>query len=131
MRDDVRVRRDWIDVRHEYLQNDGRWMAGMCAKPGFCRECNRDGEYPPLSFINDAWQAGIAPEKVARTIVAAHLRIPVKLADDEAAIRATPFRRLSIAFDLQRGLGVEIDDHAILAAHSIRDIISLACEEVA
>lgn len=51
--DIVRVRRDWIDVRHEFLQADGRWMAGMCAKPGFCRQCNIDGKQTRLIFWFD------------------------------------------------------------------------------
>ena len=106
MREGVRIRRDWIDVRHEYLQNDGRWMAGMCQKPGFCRECNRDGERPPMDFISQAWAPSVEPAQAARIIIAAHLYIPVKLADDDATLRASAFTRLRIAHHLEimRGL---------------------------
>ena len=124
-REVVRVRRDWIDVRHEYLQSDGRWMAGACAKPGFCRECNRDGERAPLEFIAKAWTTGVDGSAAARIIIAAHLYIPVKLADDEAMLHATAYRRLSIAYDLHRLTGVDMDDAAVLAAVTIGDLMCL------
>lgn len=125
MREDVRVRRDWIDVRHEYLQDDGGWMAGACAKPGFCRECNCAGERQPMDFIGKAWVAGVEQMQAARIIIAAHLYIPVKLADDDAVIRATDFRRLSIAYHLEALRGLPVDDEAVLAARTIGDLISL------
>lgn len=125
MSEHVRIRRDWIDVRHEYLQNDGRWMAGACAKPGFCRECNRDGERQPMAFISKAWEQGGDPLHAARIIIAAHLYIPVKLADDDAVLRATDFRRLSIAYHLEILRGTPIADADALASRTIGDLISL------
>lgn len=130
MHDDVRVRRDWIDVRHEYLQADGVWRAGACAKPGLCRECNRHNERPPLPFIANAWTAGMAPLTTARVVIAAHLQIPVKLADDDAQIRATPFTRLRIAHSLEVGLGIEISDDAMMNARTIGEMIALAVTPV-
>lgn len=127
--DVVRVRRDWIDVRHEYLQVDGRWIAGACAKPGFCRECNRDGERAPMTFIAKAWVPGVDQGVAARVIIAAHLYIPVKLADDDATLRATAFRRLSIAHDLHRLTGADIDDAAALDAKTIGDLMCLISEQ--
>jgi len=121
----VRVSRDWIDVRHEYRQNDGTWKAGACGKQGFCRECNRDGERPPMEFITKAWEAGVDQAHAARIIIAAHLYIPVKLADDDAVLRATDFRRLSIAFHLEILRGLPIADADALAARTIGDLISL------
>ncbi len=125
MSEHVRIRRDWIDVRHEYLQHDGRWMAGACAKPGFCRECNRDGERQPMAFIAKAWEPGVDPERAARLIIAAHLYIPIKLADDDAVLRATEFRRLSIAYHLEILRGQPIADADVLAARTIGELISL------
>lgn len=125
MRDDVRIRRDWIDVRHEFLQADGKWMVSACAKPGFCRQCNIDGERQPMAFIAKAWVAGVDPEQAARIIIAAHLYIPVKLADDDAVIRATDFRRLSIAYHLEILRGIPFADADVLAARTIGDLISL------
>lgn len=125
MNDHVRIRRDWIDVRHEYLQNDGRWMAGACTKPGFCRECNRAGERQPMDFIAKAWAPGVDELHAARIIIAAHLYIPVKLADDDAVLRATDFRRLSIAYHLEILRGTPIADADALAARTIGDLISL------
>jgi hypothetical protein len=122
---DVRVRRDWIDVRHEYLQPTGVWMAGACGKPGFCRDCNRDGERQPMAFIEKAWAAGVDETLAARTIIAAHLFIPVKLADDDAMIRTTDFRRLSIAYHLEILRGLPIEDSDVLAAETIGDLIAL------
>ncbi|KQN09795.1 hypothetical protein ASE85_02320 [Sphingobium sp. Leaf26] len=125
MSDHVRIRRDWIDVRHEYLQVDGLWKAGACAKPGLCRECNRDGERQPMEFISKAWEPGVDQARAARIIIAAHLYIPVKLADDDAVLRATDFRRLSIAFDLERLTGLPIADADVLAARTLGDLLSL------
>lgn len=130
MRDDVRIRRDWIDVRHEYLQADGVWRAGMCAKPGLCRECNRDGERPPLPIIAKAWDAGMAPATTARVVIAAHLQFPVKLAEDDAEIRATAFTRLRIAHSLEQGLGIEVSDATVLDARTIGDLIAAIVERV-
>jgi hypothetical protein len=132
MREGVRIRRDWIDVRHEFLQNDGRWMAGACAKPGFCRECNRDGERPPLSFIEKAWVAGVDKRHAARIIVAAHMCWPVKLTDDRAAIVGTDFTRLRIAHHLEQLTGQPVDDNAVLAAVTVADLLALvSCDEPA
>lgn len=128
MSEHVRIRRDWIDVRHEYLQNDGRWLAGACAKPGFCRECNRDGERQPMEFIAKAWKAGLDPRDAARIVVAAHLFIPVKLADDRAEIRATDFTRLRIAYNLEVLRGLPISDDAVLAARTIGELVALVVE---
>ena len=125
MRDDVRVRRDWIDVRHGFLQANGSWMAGMCAKPGWCSQCNVDGEREPMEFISKAWEAGLDELRAARIVIAAHLYIPVKLADDDAVVRATDFRRLSIAFHLTILRGLPIADADVLAARTIGDLISL------
>lgn len=130
MHDDVRMRRDWIDVRHEYLQADGVWRAGACAKPGFCRECNRDDERPPLPFIAKAWDTGMAPASTARVVIAAHLQFPVKLADDDAQVRATPFTRMRIAHSLEVGLGIQIADVDILNARTIGEMIALAVTPV-
>jgi hypothetical protein len=130
MREGVRIRRDWIDVRHEFLQNDGRWMAGACAKPGFCRECNRDGERPPLSFIEKAWVAGVDKRKAARIIVAAYMRWPVKLTEDEATLVGTDFTRLRIVFHLEQLTGQPIDDAAALSARTVGQLLDLmSCEE--
>jgi hypothetical protein len=131
MSDHVRIRRDWIDVRHEYLQADGRWMAGACAKPGFCRECNRDGERQPMEFIAKAWTADLDPRDAARIIIAAHLYIPVKLADDDAQIRATDFTRIRIAYNLEVLCGLPISDDAVLAARTIGELIDLVTEKEA
>lgn len=131
MSDHVRIRRDWIDVRHEFRQNDGRWMAGACAKPGFCRECNRDGERQPMAFIARAWEAGVDPAHAARIVIAAHLYIPVKLADDDAILRATDFRRISIAYHLEILRGLPIADAGALAARTIGDLIALVAMEEA
>ncbi|WP_088183995.1 hypothetical protein [Sphingobium sp. Z007] len=125
MRDDVRVRRDWIDVRHEYLQADGTWKAGGCAKPGWCRECNRAGERQPMAFIARAWEPSVDAERAARLIIAAHLYIPVKLADDDAVLRATDFRRLWIAYHLEILRGQPIADADALAARTIGELIAL------
>lgn len=125
MRDDVRVRRDWIDVRHEFLQANGSWMAGMCAKPGCCRECNRAGERQPMDFISIAWEPGVDAQHAARIIIAAHLYIPVKLADDDAVLRATDFRRLSIAYHLEILRGQPIANADVLGAGSIGELIAL------
>lgn len=125
MRNDVRIRRDWIDVRHEFLLADGRWMAGACTKPGWCRECNRAGERQPMESIAKAWERDVDPERAARIIIAAHLYIPVKLADDDAVLRATDFRRLSIAFHLEILRGTPIADADALSARTIGDLISL------
>jgi hypothetical protein len=127
----VRVRRDWIDVRHEYLQNDGRWIAGACARPGFCRECNRDGERQPMEFIARAWEPGVDPARAARIVIAAHLYIPLKLADDDAVLRATDFRRISIAYHLEILRGLPITDADVLAARTIGDLIALVAMEEA
>lgn len=131
MSDHVRIRRDWIDVRHEFRQNDGRWMAGACAKPGFCRECNRDGERQPMEFIARAWEAGVDPAHAARIVIAAHLYIPVKLAEDDAILRATDFRRISIAYHLEILRGLPIADANVLAARTIGDLIALVAMEEA
>jgi hypothetical protein len=128
MRDGVRVRRDWIDVRHEYLQADGRWMAGSCAKPGWCRDCNADGEGPPAEFMSIAFRAGQLQLRAARTIVAAHLHIPFNQAVDNRPLVATPFRRLWIAYHLQIIRGEEVDDEAALSAQTIGDMIALVLE---
>lgn len=125
MNEHVRVRRDWIDVRHEYLQNDGRWMAAACAKPGFCRECNRLGERQPMPFIAMAWETGVDPLHAARIIIAAQLHIPIKQADDGYEIYASGFRRLSIAFHLEMLKGLPIADADALAARTVGDLISL------
>ena len=125
MRDHVRVRRDWIDVRHEFLQANGTWMTGMCAKPGSCAQCNLDGERQPMEFIAKAWAPGVDELHAARIIIAAHLYIPVKLADDDAVLRATDFRRLSIAYHLEILRGMPIADADALAARTIGDLISL------
>lgn len=125
MSEHVRIRRDWIDVRHEYLQADGKWMTAKCAEPGFCRECNRDGERQPMEFISKAWVPGVDELRAARIIIAAHLYIPVKLADDVAVLRATDFRRLWIAFHLEILRGTPIADADVLAARTIGDLISL------
>lgn len=119
------MRRDWIDVRHEYLQNDGKWLTAKCAEPGFCRECNRAGERQPMEFMSKAWDPGVDELHAARIIIAAHLYIPVKLADDDAVIRATDFRRLSIAYHLEILRGLPIADADALAARTIGDLISL------
>lgn len=128
MRDGVQVRRDWIDVRHEYLQADGRWMAGKCAIDGWCRDCNADGEVPPAEFIAVAFRAGQHELRAARTIVAAHLHIPFNDATDDRPLVATPFRRLWIAYHLQIIRGEEVDDEAALSAQTIGDMIALVLE---
>lgn len=125
MRDHVRVRRDWIDVRHEFLQANGDWITAKCAEPGFCQQCNLDGERQPMEFISKAWAAGVDEPHAARIIIAAHLYIPVKLADDVAVLRATDFRRLWIAFHLEQLIGTPIADAEALAARTIGDLISL------
>lgn len=125
MRDDVRVRRDWIDVRHEFLQANGTWMTAKCAEPGFCRQCNLDRERLPMEFISKAWVAGVDPERAARIIIAAHLQIPVGLADDDAVLRATEFRRVSIAYHLEILRGLPIADADALGARTIGDLIAL------
>lgn len=131
MSEHVRVRRDWIDVRHEYLQNDGRWMAGACSKPGFCRECNRDGERQPMEFISIAWEKDVEEQDAARIVIAAHLYIPVKLADDDAVLRLTAFRRMAIAYHLELLRGMPIGDDAVYAARTIGDLIALVTEKEA
>jgi hypothetical protein len=125
MSEHVRIRRDWIDVRHEYLQNDGKWMTAKCAEAGFCRECNRDGERQPMEFISKAWDAGVDELHAARIIIAAHLCIPVKLADDDAVLRATDFRRLWIAYHLEILHGQPVADAHALAARTIGELIAL------
>lgn len=125
MREDVRVRRDWIDVRHEFLQGNGLWVTGMCAKPGFCRECNRDRERDPMDFISNAWKSGVDERDAARIIIAAHLCIPVKLADDDAVLRASDFRRLWIAHHMQILHGEPIEDVDALNARTIGDLLCL------
>jgi hypothetical protein len=125
MHDYVPVRRDWIDVRHEFRQHNGTWMAAKCAEPGFCRQCNLDGERQPKAFIAKAWERDVDPERAARIVIAAHLYIPVKLADDDAVLRATDFRRLWIAYHLEILRGTPIADADVLAARTIGDLISL------
>lgn len=125
MSEHVRIRRDWIDVRHVYLQNDGTWMTGKCSEPGFCRECNRDGERQPMDFISKAWEPSVDQLHAARIIIAAHLYIPVKLADDEGIVRASDFRRLWIAFHLEILRGTPIADADALAAGTIGELIDL------
>lgn len=125
MSEHVRTRRDWIDVRHEFLQNDGTWMTAKCAEPGFCRQCNVDGERKPMEFISKAWVPGVDQAQAARIIIAAHLYIPVKLADDDAMLRTTDFRRLWIAYHLEILHGLPIADADVLAARTIGDLISL------
>lgn len=129
MRDGVRVRRDWIDVRHEYLQADGRWVAGSCAKPGWCRDCNADGEVPPAEWIAVAFRDDQHELRAARTIIAAHLHIPFNVAVDDLPLVATPFRRLWIAYHLQIIRGEEVDDEAALNAETIGDMIALVLEQ--
>lgn len=132
MGDDIRVRRNMIDVRHEYLANDGNWLQGACHKRGFCRECNRDGEKPVSEFAFLARGVrDVSSAHMVRFIICAHLDLPFINTSDRIDISATPFRRLSIACTIAQYLGVEIDDDAILAAHSIRDIMILAGVEVA
>lgn len=131
MCNDVRVRRDWIDVCHEYLQADGKWMTSKCGEPGWCRDCNRDGERQPLPFLADAFQPGVDPVQAARIVIAAHLFIPVKLADDDGLIRASEFRRLWIAFHLTILRGLPIEDADVLAAETIGDLIALVMMEEA
>jgi len=127
MRDDVRVRRDWIDVRHEFLQGDGRWVAGMCDKEdGFCRECNRDGERQPHQALRHAFSAGRHPHRAAQIVIASHLYIRADDVVDGLPIVATEFRRLSIAFHLQIIGGLPIDDGAVLSAKTAGDLFALA-----
>lgn len=126
VRDDVRVRRDWIDVRHEYLVADGRWIAGACAKAGFCRECNNDREGEPHPGIHIAFKSSDHPTRSARHVIAAHLWIAVDVAHDDYVLFTTPFRRLSIAKDLQMVGGIGMDDDAVLAADTVGDLIRLA-----
>ena len=130
MRDDVRVSRDWIDVRHEYLQADGRWMTSMCAKPGFCRQCNLDGEQPPHEAIRYAWTGRLGDYRSAQIIIAAHLHIHADTVQPNTPLEATAFRRLSIAQDLQSLWGVDVDDAAALAANTLGDLLCLITGQV-
>lgn len=128
MPDNVRVRRDWIDVRHEYLQADGRWMAGACAKPGFCRECNRDGEREPHEALRHAFTAGRPARRAALIVIAAHLHRHVDEMGDDSVLVATPFTRLRIAYNLEILRGEPISDADALAARTIGDMLALVVE---
>lgn len=126
MRKGVRVRRDWIDVRHEYLQIDGRWLAGKCKEPGFCRECNVDGEREPHPALHLAFTGKWSPATAARMVIAAHLHISAEDAADDRVIEATPFRRLSIAQDLHHAAGINPKDEDVLTARTIGELLDLA-----
>lgn len=125
----VRVGRDWIDVRHEYLQANGSWMAGMCDKPGFCSQCNVDGEGAPDDAIFEAFTGDSSDERNAQIVIASHLHIHGDDVLPDVPLVATDFRRLSIAFHLAIVSGLPIEDGAVLSARTLGDLMCLIVEQ--
>ena len=125
----VRVGRDWIDVRHEFLQANGSWMAGMCDKPGFCSQCNVDGERAPHQAMRHAFSGRLTDERNAQIVIASHLHIHADEVLPDVPLVATAFRRMSIAYHLTILAGEHIDDEAVLNARTLGDLMCLIVEQ--
>lgn len=74
-------------------------------------------------------------ESTIRRIAAARLGVPDKAVEPDADLRSLPgfdsLRALQIVLDVEEHFGIEVEDHVVFDAHTIREFAAAIDEVVA